>query len=219
MTATLIIAVIVLAVALAVVSGLHLTYRNRRPARPPAAGARRILFPFVANALSARVLDAALRLASAENATLVPVFLARVPLHLPLDTPIPRQSNIAIPLQEAIEQRGAAFGIAVDSRIERGRDYHHALRQTIENERYDRLIIAAAAPGSPGFSPDDVAWLLATAPGEIVVLRPDKDEQLVPPGPRKRRRMRGSTVETGGPVAEVPQPSVQAAIPHRAAPP
>jgi len=204
MTATLIIAVIVLAVALAVVSGLHLNYWNRRSARAPATGARRILFPFVANALSVRVLDAALRLASAENATLVPVFLARVPLHLPLDTPIPRQSNIAIPLQEAIEQRGAAFGIAVDSRIERGRDYRHALRQTIAHERYDRIVIAAAAPASPGFSPDDVAWLLATAPGEIVVLRPDNDEQLLPPPPRKRRRIRTGTSARGGPMAEVP---------------
>lgn len=203
MTATLVIVVIVLALALAAVSGLHLNSRNLRPARSTPTGARRVLFPFVANALSVRVLDAALRLASAENATLVPVLLTRVPLHLPLDTPIPRQSNIAIPLQEAIEDRGAAFGIAVDSRIERGRDYRHALRQTIANERYDRIVIAAAAPASPGFSPDDVAWLLATAPGEIVVLRPDNDEQLLPPPPRKRRRTRPGTNGRSGPIAEI----------------
>lgn len=204
MTATLIIVVIVLALALAAVSGLHLNYRSLRPARSTATGARRVLFPFVANALSVRVLDAALRLASAEDATLIPVFLARVPLHLPLDTPIPKQSNVAIPLQEAIEDRGAAFGIAVDSRIERGRDYRHALRQTIANERYDRIVIAAAAPDSPGFSPDDVAWLLATAPGEIVVLRPDNDEQLLPPPARKRRRARTGTTGKGGPMAKIP---------------
>ena len=63
-------------------------------------------------------------------------------------------------LQEAIENRAAAFGISVDSRIERGRDYRHAMRQTIDHERYDRIVIAAAAHASPGFSPDDVAWLL-----------------------------------------------------------
>jgi hypothetical protein len=168
-------------------------YRNRRPSRPPATGTRRILFPFIANALSTRALDASLRLARAEDATVVPVFLARVSLHLPLDTPLPRQCNTAIPLQEAIEQRAAAFGIAVDSRIERGRTYRHALRYTIENERYDRIVIAASAPGSPGLHADDVAWLLDTAPGEIVVLRPDQDEQLVPSLPRRRRRMLMST--------------------------
>ncbi len=153
MTVIFLAAVIVLGAALVAVSGLHLSYRSRRPARAPVTGTRRILFPFVANALSARVLDVSLRLASAEDAILVPVFLARVSLHLPLDTPLPRQSNIAIPLQEAIEHRAAAFGIAVDSRIERGRTYRHALRQTIDSERYDRIVIAAAAHGSPRLQP------------------------------------------------------------------
>ena len=99
--------VAVLAVALVALSAVLFTDRVRRPARRNVTRARRILFPFVANALSARTLDAALRLANAEDATLVPIFLARVPLHLPLDAPLPRQSGIAIPLQEAIEQRCA----------------------------------------------------------------------------------------------------------------
>ena len=119
MTAVLIALVVVLAVALAALAAVHFDYRARRPSRVPVTSTRRILFPFVANALSARALDAALRLARAEDATLVPVFLARVPLHLPLDTPLPRQSAIAIPLQEAIEHRATAFAIPVDSRIER----------------------------------------------------------------------------------------------------
>ena len=118
-------------------------------------------------ALSGRALDAALRLARAEGATLVPVFLARVPLHLPLDSPLPRQSGVAIPLQEAIEHRAAAFGVPVDARVERGRDYRHALRQTIAHERFDGIVIAAAGlEAAPGFGPEDVAWLLAPAPGE-----------------------------------------------------
>jgi hypothetical protein len=137
------------------------------------------------------VLDASLRLASAEDATLVPVFLARVSLHLPLDTPLPRQSNIAIPLQEAIERRATRFGIPVDARIERGRTYRHALRQTIANERFDRIVIAAAAHNSPGFGPDDVAWLLDNAPGEIVVLRPDRDELVGPPDPKAPQAQNG----------------------------
>ena len=121
----------------------------RRPSPRPGGG--RILFPFVAHALSPRALDAALRLARAEEATLVPVFLARVVSDLPLEAPLPRQSGIAIPLQEAIEQRAAAFGVPVDARIERGRTYRHALRQTIANERFDRIVIAASSKERPGF--------------------------------------------------------------------
>jgi nucleotide-binding universal stress UspA family protein len=189
MTLPLIVIVVALVIALAVLAWVHLTDRTRRPSRSPAAGARRrILFPFVAYALSQQALDAALRLASAENATLVPVFLARVSLHLPLDTPLPRQSAIAIQLQEAIEHRATKFGIPVDARIERGRTHRHALRLTIDHERFDRIVIAAAQHGGAGFDPDDVAWLLASAPGEIVVLRPDKDEHLGPPPPRRARR-------------------------------
>ncbi len=192
MTLPLILIVLVLVVALAALAWVHLSYRQRRPSRPTSTsgGRRRILFPFVAYALSPQALDAALRLARAEDATLVPVFLARVSLHLPLDTPLPRQSAIAIGLQEAIEHRATKFGIPVDARIERGRTHRHAFRLTIDHERFDRIVIAAAQHGGTGFDPDDVAWLLANAPGEIVVLRPDKDEHLGPPPPRRPRRTR-----------------------------
>jgi hypothetical protein len=121
------------------------------------------------------------------------VVLARVSLHLPLDTPLPRQSEIAIPLQEAIEHRATAFGIAVDARIERGRTYRHALRQTIATERFDRIVIAAAPQGGAGFHADDVAWLLEYAPGEIVVLRPDQEEHYGPPARGARRPQPRST--------------------------
>jgi nucleotide-binding universal stress UspA family protein len=145
---------------------------RRAPAPSAAPEAKRILFPFLARALSEPALDAALRLALSEQATLVPVFLARVSLHLPLDAPLPRQSQIAIPLQEAIEQRAATFGVPVDARIERGRTARHALRETIAHERFDRIVIAASGHGAVGIGADDVAWLLETAPGEIIVLRP-----------------------------------------------
>ena len=190
--------IIVLIVALLLLAAVALKLAPwRRPVSPTAAapdgGARRILFPFVAHALSQRALDAALRLARSDDATLVPVFLACVPLHLPLDTPLPRQSDVAMRLQEAIEQRAAAFEIPVDARVQRGRTARHALRQTIADERFDRIVIAAATRGAHGFGPDDVAWLLEHAPGEIVVLRPGEEERLVPPprrpiGPGPRRR-------------------------------
>src|SRR5581483_7375408 len=105
----------------------------------------------------------ALRLAHAEEATLVPVFLARVDMQLPLDAPLPRQSALAIPLQEAIEQRAASFGVPVDARIERGRTARHALHATIEHERFDRIVVAAAGHGAVGLSADDVSWLIKTA--------------------------------------------------------
>ena len=172
MTGVLIVVVAVLAIALAVLTAMYFSYRIKRPSHPPVTGPRRILFPFVAQALSKPALDAALRLANAEDATLVPVFLARVALQLPLDTPLPRQSAAAIALQEAIEHRATTFGVPVDARIERGRSYRHALRETMEHERFDRIVVAANAHVGPGFDSDDVAWLLDNAPGEIVVLRP-----------------------------------------------
>jgi nucleotide-binding universal stress UspA family protein len=152
--------------------------RARRPAPLAVTSSRRILFPFVAHALSRQALDAALRLAVAENATLVPVFLARVSLDLPLDAPLPRQCAMAVPLLEAIEQRATEAGVPVDSRIERGRNHIHALRQAIAQERFDRIVMAAAAQESPGFDADDVAWLLDNAKGEIVILRPGADDQI-----------------------------------------
>ena len=180
------IVLIVLVIALVALAWVHFGPRIRRPSRVAATSPRRILFPFVAADLSSRALDAALRLARAEGATLVPVFLARVPLQLPLDAPLPRQCDAAIPLLDAIEQRARQFDVPVDSRIERGRTNRHALSQTIASERFDRIVIAAAADGNRGFDAGDVAWLLGAAPGEIVVLRPSKEERISPPLSRKR---------------------------------
>jgi hypothetical protein len=169
-------------VALAALAVAHVRGRRRRPPGEPPSS-RRILFPFTAHALSQPALDAALRLASAEHATLAPVFLAKVPLHLPLDTPLPRQCGKAVPLLETIEQRAVRYRVPVDARIERGRDRRHALRETIAHERFDRMVVAAAPPGSDGFDSRDVAWLLDHVPGELIVLRPAVDEPLRVPRP------------------------------------
>jgi nucleotide-binding universal stress UspA family protein len=180
------IVVIVLVIALVALAWVHFGQRLRRPARATATSTRRILFPFVGADLSPRALDAALRLAHAEGATLVPVFLARVPLQLPLDAPLPRQCDTALPLLEAIEQRARRFDVPVDGRIERGRTNRHALRQAIANERFDRIVVDASADANHGFDAADVAWLLGAAPGEIVILRPSKEERITPPSSRKR---------------------------------
>ena len=177
MTAIEIAVIGALALGLTVFGALYLNERHRR-ARTLRTSPKRILFPFVGHALSRRALDAALRLALADGATLVPVFLAKVPMHMPLDAPLPRQCTEGMPLLETIEQRAFAAGVPVDARIERGRTQRHALREAIAHERFDRIVVAAAMGRSEGFQSDEIAWLLDHAPGEVVVIRPAGDDRV-----------------------------------------
>jgi Universal stress protein family len=140
--------------------------------RLASTSARRILFPFLGTALSRSTLDAAMRLARSEHATLVPAYLAIVRHDLSLEAPIRTQGERAMPLLEAVEQRAARLELEVDSRIERGRSPRHALAELIAHERFDTLVLPAATEHSDGFAPDDVAWALENAPGEVVVVRP-----------------------------------------------
>jgi nucleotide-binding universal stress UspA family protein len=144
----------------------------RRRHDPPSTA--KILFPFGGSELSERALDAALRLARAENATVVPAYLASVPLPLSLDAPFPRTCDEAFTVFEAIEQRAARDGVPVDARIARGRNVRHAMRMLMAEVPARRIVVAAAdGARHDGFSVDDVAWLLRNAPREVVVLRPD----------------------------------------------
>lgn len=146
---------------------------RRRPREGGASG-RRILFPFIGSTISNATLDATLRLARAQDAVLVPAYLATIPHHLSLDSPAPlRESEAAIPLLELIEQRATQEGVPVDSRIERGRTHRHALAALLENEGYDTLVVPAKTSATDGFDPADIAWLLESAPGEVLVLRPE----------------------------------------------
>jgi len=172
-------ALVLVGLAAAAVAGggaVALATRRGRERRPH--GSARILFPIVGRALSQPALDAALRIARAQDATLVAAYLAPVPLHLPLDAALTRECELALPLIEAVEHAATAAGVAVESRIERGRTYRHALLELVEHERYDQIVVAAAPEGAAGFTASDVAWLLHRAPGEIVVLRP-RDEAPV----------------------------------------
>lgn len=172
---------IIIAIALLslAVSGaaVYLT-RRRRADRVLSPAKDRILFPFAGERLSREALDAAIRLARAEPATLVPAYLARVPLSIPLDAAIPGQANVALQLLEIVEQHAARAGVAVDARIERGRTSRHALERVLEEEHYGRIVAVARSEETDGFDPDDVAWLLEHAGGEVLVLRPDHDEPL-----------------------------------------
>jgi nucleotide-binding universal stress UspA family protein len=150
--------------------------RGRRSDRPQAV--HQILLPFTGTEISRRALDAALRLARAEDATLMPAYLATVPKRLPLECSIPAEAAKAMPMLEAIEQRAAGQGVLVDSRIERGRSYRHALERLLARERFDRVVVPASAGRTgAGFSGDDLVWLLEKAPAEVLVLRPGPEDR------------------------------------------
>lgn len=169
--------VLLVLAGLAVGVAITLVVRRRgAPAEPATNG--RILFPYVGSQLSISALDAALRISRVENATLVPAYLAPVPMSMPLSAPIPRVCDRAFELQEAIELRAAAAGVPVDGRIERGRTPVHALRQLLVQERYDRIVVAAGTANTDGLRGDEVAWLLEHAPGEVAVLRPADESAL-----------------------------------------
>jgi Universal stress protein family len=168
---------VLLIVGLAIGIAVTLLVRRRGGGGTPAT-TRRILFPYVGTQLSTSALDAALRISRIENATLVPAYLAPVPMSMPLSAPIPRVCDRAFELQEAIEIRAAAAGVPVDERIERGRTPRHALRELLAQERYDRIVVAAGTAHTDGLRADEVAWLLEHAPGEVVVLRPADEAAL-----------------------------------------
>jgi hypothetical protein len=143
--------------------------RRRRPfARE---GAPRILVPF-AGSLDQSVLDAAIRIAHAEDAVLVPAYLLVVPFQYDEDSPLRDQVNTAMPLLEAVEHAALRAGVPVDARIEKGRTLTHALRRLWEAESFDRIVAPAPAPGREGFSEKELAWLLTNAPSETLVLKP-----------------------------------------------
>ena len=169
-------ALIVLALVLGLAGGYLLArrrLRGRRSERPQEI--HQILLPFTDAAISRRAVDAALRLARAEGATLMPAYLAAVSKRLPLECPIPAEAAQAMPLLEAIEQRAAAQGVAVDARIERGRSYRHALERLLERERFDRVVVPAGENGH-GLSGEDLIWLLRNVPAEVLILRPGPED-------------------------------------------
>jgi len=164
-----------LLVGLAAGVGLVLGLERRRRAQALARRdpVRRIALPFTGEGLSEPALLAALRIAHAEGATLMPVYLALVPMRLSIAVPLPREATVGMGLLEAVEQRAMRAHVPVDSRIERGRTVRHALRELMAHERFERMVVAAGAEDrGAGFSPEDVAWLIKRAPGELIALRP-----------------------------------------------
>lgn len=164
-----------LAAALVARSGFRL--------RRPSPGAQRILVPFTGGTLERAVLDAAIRLAHAENATLVPAYLLLVPLRYAEDSPLTEEVAVAMPWLEAVEHAAHRAGVPVDARIEKGRTPTHALQRLWAVEHFDRVVAPAPADGRSGFSPKDLTWILTHAPAETLVLRP-APASAVPPARR-----------------------------------
>ena len=163
-----------LAAALAALAAaLAATLVARRPPsrRAIPSGARRILVAFEGR-LDPTVLDAAIRIARAEDAVLVPAYLLVVPLRYAEDSPLKEQVEVAMPLLEAVEHAALRGGVPVDARIEKGRTLTHALRSLWEVERFDRIIAPAPAGGGGGFTEKELAWILTNAPSETLVLKP-----------------------------------------------
>ncbi len=178
MSAGLAIAIAVVALIVGGAIGYALPARKRLMARDRSRPVRRILVPFTGTFIPRRAFEAAIRLAKAENAIIMPAFLARVPMNLPLTAPLPQQCATGMPLLEVIEQRAMAQGVEVDSRVGRGRTARDALRSLLEAEQFDRIIVSAGQGGEQpaGLSNEDLQWLLEKAPAEIMVLRPAPED-------------------------------------------
>lgn len=163
--------VVVLAVLVVVLIAV-LAYRSRTPQalRRPYGG-RRILVPFTGS-LDPTVLNAAIRIAHAEGAVLVPAYLLIVPLEYAEDSPLTKDVSVAMPALEAVEHAALRAGVAVDARIEKGRTPTHALRRLWQVEQFDRVIAPAPTEHRPGLSARDVTWILAHAPTETLILKP-----------------------------------------------
>jgi nucleotide-binding universal stress UspA family protein len=167
-TIALIVALVAVVAALAAVS-----FRLRRPRLEGSPRLRRILVPFTGGALDPTVLAAAIRIARAEDAKLVPAYLILVPLEYAPDAAMQHQVTVAMPLLEAIEHAALRSGVPVDARIESGRTPIHALQRLWNAEQFDRIVVPAPVGRNPGFTPRDLAWMLTHAPSETVILRPD----------------------------------------------
>ncbi len=140
---------------------------------------KRVLVPFTRGHLDPNVLDAAVRIARAEEATLVAAYLILTPLEFALDAPMHQQVAAAMPLLEAVEHASLKAGVPVDARIESGRTPIHALQRLWDAEQFDRIVVPAPPAGEPGFAPRDLLWILTHAPSETVILRPQPGQETV----------------------------------------
>ena len=139
-----------------------------------------ILLPFTGTEISRRAVDAALRLARAEQATLMPAYLAAVPKQ---------------PAARVLDPRRGGEGDADAGGDRTAGDRPRACRSTpgssaaaptatpcsacSERETFDRVVVPATATGAAGLSGDDLVWLLDKAPAEVLILRPGPEDHRI----------------------------------------
>jgi hypothetical protein len=177
-----VIAGIVIGLVAALLLAVVVHEARRRLARRRGESRRRLLVPFTSGELDPTVLAAAIRIARAENATLVPAYLLVMPWELSESSPMQQQVRVAMPLLEAVEHAALRAGVRVDARVEAGRSPTHALGKLWAAEHFDRTIVPAPIGRASGFQPKDITWILGHAPMETLILRPEAaedSEQLV----------------------------------------
>jgi hypothetical protein len=110
--------------------------------------------------------------------SLVSAYLLLVPLRYAADSPQRDEVAVALPLLEAVDA-GLRAGVPVDVRIEKGRSPTHALQRLWDEEQFDRILAPAPNGRHGGFNAKDVAWILAHAPSETIVLKPTPKESAI----------------------------------------
>jgi hypothetical protein len=168
--------VAVAALVLGVAAGFYWARHPFSPQTDRLPEAKTILLPFSGASISKRSFEAAVRLAKAEDAVIMPALLAQVPMTLPLDSPLPASCLRTMPLLEAIEQNATRLGVRVDARVSRGRTAIDALRRLLASEDFDRIVVSADNSPRHGLTSLDVDWLLRKAPAEVLVLRPGPED-------------------------------------------
>ena len=132
---------------------------RRRPRLDRRDRARRILVPFTGGALDPTVLDAAIRIARAEDATLVPAYLIVVPLeYCAEDAPMQRAGRRRrCRCSRRSSTPRCAAGVPVDARIEKRADADARAAAALGRRalRPHRRRRRRPAHG-PGFTPKDL---------------------------------------------------------------
>ena len=182
MNVGLIIAIACAGALLGIAAGYWLPPHGRVPARNQPSGTQPNRLPFTGEAVSRRSFEAAVRLAKAEDAIIMPAFLAQVPMNLPLETPLPVERSRGMPLLEAIEQRASSQGVPVD--FLSGAGAPRATRWQTDRARALRSdIVSADEDPRVGLSYEDLRWMLDRVPAEIMILRP---APKIPAGSQRR---------------------------------
>ena len=112
---------LILALTAAIALIVFLLLARVRSRQTEAGSGETLLFPFDLSTFSNDALERSIRIARGSGATLLPAYLAVVPLRVSLEAPLPRHAERAIPMIDRIELAASSQGVRVDSSIESGR--------------------------------------------------------------------------------------------------